>query len=94
MLVYLFFLVALGLPIMVMEFAVGRASRQNVGRAFKTLEPAGTKWHWYGHVAIGGNYILMMFYAVISGFCTIVLPALPASSRAWTRREWPASLVP
>ena len=67
-LVYLFFLVALGLPIMVMEFSVGRASRQNVGRAFRTLEPAGTKWHWYGHVAIGGNYILMMFYAVISGW--------------------------
>ncbi len=67
-LVYLFFLVALGLPIMVMEFSVGRASRQNVGRAFKTLEPAGTKWHAYGHIAIAGNYILMMFYATISGW--------------------------
>ncbi len=67
-LAYLFFLVALGLPIMVMEFSVGRASRQNVGRAFRTLEPAGTRWHWYGHVAIGGNYILMMFYTTISGW--------------------------
>ena len=67
-LVYLFFLVALGLPIMVMEFSVGRASRQNVGKAFKTLEPQGTKWHTYGHIAIAGNYILMMFYATISGW--------------------------
>ncbi|MBO7174634.1 MAG: sodium-dependent transporter, partial [Spirochaetaceae bacterium] len=67
-LVYLFFLIALGLPIMVMEFSVGRASRQNVGKAFKTLEPKGTKWHAYGHIAIAGNYILMMFYATISGW--------------------------
>ena len=67
-LVYLFFLVALGLPIMVMEFSVGRASRQNVGKAFKTLEPQGTKWHTYGHIAIAGNYVLMMFYATISGW--------------------------
>lgn len=67
-LVYLFFLVALGLPIMVMEFSVGRASRKNVGKAFETLEPKGTKWHAYGHIAIAGNYVLMMFYATISGW--------------------------
>lgn len=67
-LVYLFFLVVLGLPIMVMEFSIGRASRQNIGKALKTLEPEGTKWHLYGPVAIAGNYILMMFYTTISGW--------------------------
>lgn len=67
-LVYLFFLVALGLPIMVMEFSVGRASRQNIGKALKTLEAPGTKWHWYGPLAIAGNYLLMMFYTAITGW--------------------------
>ena len=60
-LVYLFFLIALGLPIMVMEFSIGRASKQNIGKALKTLQPEGKKWHLYGPVAIAGNYILMMF---------------------------------
>ena len=60
-LIYLFFLVALGLPIMVMEFSIGRASKQNIGKALKTLEPKGTKWHLSGPVAIIGNYFLMFF---------------------------------
>ncbi len=67
-LIYLLFLVILGAPIMVMEFAIGRASKQNIGGALKTLEPKGTKWHYYGHIAIIGNYILMMFYTTITGW--------------------------
>jgi len=67
-LVYLLFLIILGLPIMVMEFAIGRASKQNIAGALKTLEPKGTKWHWYGHIAIIGNYLLMMFYTTVSGW--------------------------
>ena len=67
-LIYLFFLVALGLPIMVMEFSIGRASKQNIGKALKTLEPKGTKWHLYGPVAIIGNYFLMFFYTTIAGW--------------------------
>jgi len=67
-LVYLVFLVILGAPIMIMEFAVGRASRQNVGMAFRKLEPEGTKWHVYGPVALVGNYFLMMFYTTITGW--------------------------
>ncbi len=67
-LVYLFFLIALGLPIMVMEFSIGRASKQNIGKALKTLQPEGKKWHLYGPVAIAGNYILMMFYTTIAGW--------------------------
>lgn len=67
-LVYLFFLIALGLPIMVMEFAVGRGSGQSVARSFKVLERDGKKWHWYGYVAMAGNYLLMMFYTTICGW--------------------------
>lgn len=67
-LVYLFFLIALGLPVMVMEFAVGRASRQSIARSFLVLEPKGTKWHWYGYIGMAGNYLLMMFYTTIGGW--------------------------
>ena len=67
-LIYLLFLVILGLPIMIMEFAIGRASRQNIGLSLKTLEPSGTKWHFYGPLAIAGNYLLMMFYTTIAGW--------------------------
>ncbi|MBO4640293.1 MAG: sodium-dependent transporter [Treponema sp.] len=67
-LIYLIFLVILGLPVMVAEFAVGRASKKGMGGAFQALEPAGTKWHVYGNLAIIGNYLLMMFYTVISGW--------------------------
>ena len=61
-LVYLIFLVLLGLPIMVMEFAVGRASQKSAARSFHVLEPAGTKWHLQGYACMAGNYLLMMFY--------------------------------
>ena len=67
-LIYLIFLVILGLPVMVCEFAVGRASRKSMAGAFKQLEPEGTKWHWYSGFAIAGNYLLMMFYTVVSGW--------------------------
>ena len=50
-----------GLPIMVMEFAVGRASRKSAARSFHLLEPKGTKWHLYSYGAMLGNYMLMMF---------------------------------
>ena len=53
---------------MVMEFAIGRASQQNIGIALKTLQPKGTKWHIYGPIAIIGNYVLMMFYTTVSGW--------------------------
>lgn len=65
---YLVFLVIFGLPIMVMEFSIGRASRQNIGIALKTLEKPGSKYHIYGPFAIAGNYLLMMFYTTITGW--------------------------
>lgn len=66
--VYLVFLLILGLPVLIAEFSVGRASGKSVARAFHELEPAGTKWHWYGPFAIAGNYLLMMFYSVVAGW--------------------------
>ena len=67
-LLYLVFLVGMGLPIMVMEFSVGRASRKSAARSFHILEPQGTKWHWYSWGAMAGNYLLMMFYTTVGGW--------------------------
>ncbi|WP_294148199.1 sodium-dependent transporter [uncultured Clostridium sp.] len=67
-LLYMVFLVILGLPIVVMEFAVGRASQRSTALSFNLLEPKGTKWHYFKYATIIGNYLLMMFYTVISGW--------------------------
>lgn len=67
-LIYLVFLAILGLPIMVAEFAVGRASVRSAAMSFDVLEPVGTKWHLYKYGAIAGNLLLMMFYTTISGW--------------------------
>ena len=67
-LLYLLFLVILGLPVMVMELSVGRASRRSIAMSFQVLEPRGTKWHWYSYCGLAGNYLLMMFYTVIAGW--------------------------
>ena len=67
-LVYLLFLAVLGLPVMVMELAVGRASQKSMARSFHVLEPKGSKWHLYSWVGFAGNYLLMMFYTVIAGW--------------------------
>ena len=67
-LLILFFLVVLGLPIMVMEFAMGRASYRSIARSFDALEPRGSKWHRFKWVALVGNYLLMMFYTVVCGW--------------------------
>ena len=67
-LIYLLFLVILGMPIMVMEFAVGRASQKSAARSFHVLEPKGSKWHLTGYAAMAGNYLLMMFYTTVGGW--------------------------
>lgn len=66
--IYILFLLALGLPIMVCEFAVGRASQKSAAKSFQALEPKGSKWHIHGYVAMAGNYILMMFYTTVTGW--------------------------
>lgn len=65
---YMFFLIILGLPIMTMEFAVGRASKKSTARSFYVLEKKGQKWHWHGYAGMIGNYLLMMFYTTIAGW--------------------------
>ncbi len=72
-LIYLAFLVIFGLPIMTMEFSVGRASQKSIADSFKTLEKPGTKWHWFGFVGMAGNYLLMMFYTTVTGWMFIYL---------------------
>lgn len=67
-LIYAVFLVLLGLPIIVMEFAVGRASQKSAALSFDVLEPKGSKWHIEKWFAMAGNYILMMFYTTVAGW--------------------------
>ena len=65
---YLVFLVILAAPVMVMEFAVGRGSQRSIARAFDELEPEGSKWHVFKWIGLAGNYLLMMFYTVVTGW--------------------------
>ena len=67
-LVYLVFLLILGLPIVIMEFAFGRASRKSAAVSFDVLEPKGSRWHLTKYPAMAGNYILMMFYTTVGGW--------------------------
>lgn len=65
---YVLFLVIMGVPVLSMEFAVGRASRKSPVKAYQELEPKGSKWHLHGYVALLGNYVLMMFYTTVAGW--------------------------
>ena len=65
---YLIFLVIQGMPIMTMEFAVGRASRKSPVRAYQALEKPGQKWHIHGYFTLIGCYLLMMFYTTVAGW--------------------------
>ena len=65
---YLIFLVILGLPIMTMEFAVGRASKKSPVKAYHALEKPGQKWHIHGYFTLAGCYLLMMFYTTVAGW--------------------------
>ena len=68
MLMYLFFLVILGLPSVVMELSVGRGSQKSSAMSFNALEPSGSKWHIFRYFSMAGNYLLMMFYTTIGGW--------------------------
>ena len=67
-LIYILFLVMFSLPLLVMEFSVGRASRKGIARSFDVLEPAGTRWHAFKWIGLAGNYLLMMFYSTVAGW--------------------------
>ncbi|MBE7009991.1 MAG: sodium-dependent transporter [Ruminococcaceae bacterium] len=70
-LIYIGFLLLMGLPIMTMELSVGRASQRSIASSFDTLEKPGQKWHWLKYMGIAGNYLLMMFYTTISAWMVI-----------------------
>ena len=65
---YVLFLIILGLPIMTMEFSVGRASQKSPVRAYNVLEKPGQKWHIHGYLCLIGNYLLMMLYTSVAGW--------------------------
>ena len=75
-LMYLVFLLILSMPIMVMEFAVGRASQKSIGRAFDELEPKGGVWHRFKWIGIAGNYLLLMFYTTVAGWMLAYVPKM------------------
>ncbi len=68
MLIYLVFLVILGIPVMTAEFAIGRASRRSAALAYDVLEPKHTKWHWLRWLSVVGCYLLMMYYTTVAGW--------------------------
>ena len=65
---YLLFLIIMGIPVMTMELAVGRASRKSAVLGYKALEPTGSKWHWHGWACVIGCLLLMMYYTTVSGW--------------------------
>ncbi len=67
-LIYLVFLAIFALPVLIMEFSAGRASQKSIARSYDTLEPAGTKWHYFKWIGLAGNYLLMMFYTCVAGW--------------------------
>ena len=70
-LIFLIFIVLLGLPVMASEFAVGRGSGKSLGRAFQELQPPGSKWHYFSYFGMAGNYMLMFFYASVVGWVCV-----------------------
>ena len=65
---YIIFLILVGIPVLTMELAMGRASRKSVIKSYRALEPEGAKWHLHGRVCIIGCYLLMMYYTTVAGW--------------------------
>ena len=65
---YLLFLITMGVPVLTMELAVGRASRKSAVQGYQALEPAGSRWHLHGWFCVAGCYLLMMYYTTVSGW--------------------------
>jgi len=66
-LIYLIFLAIMGVPVLTMEFAMGRAAQKSPLKMYGQLKP-GSKWGWHGYVCLAGNILLMMFYTTVSGW--------------------------
>lgn len=67
-LIYLFFLLTMGVPVMTMELALGRASQKSVVKMYDEIQPKGGKWNLHGYFAMTANYVLLMFYTVVTGW--------------------------
>lgn len=67
-LIYVFFLLVLGIPVMTMEFSLGRASQKSPAKLYQQLEPKGSKWHLHGYLSVVGLNLLMMFYTTVTGW--------------------------
>ncbi len=68
LLIYFFFLAVLGIPVMTVEFSLGRASQKSPAMLYQALERPGTKWHIHGYASVVGNYLIMMFYTTVAGW--------------------------
>ena len=67
-LIYLIFLTIMGIPVMTMEFALGRAAQKSPVKMYQEVEPKGTVWHIHGKFALVGSYLLLMFYTAVAGW--------------------------
>ena len=65
---YIFFLIVMGVPVLTMEFSLGRAAQKSPVKMYQELEPKNSKWHLHGYTAMIGNYLLMMFYTCVAGW--------------------------
>ena len=92
---YLICLLVMGVPVLTMELAVGRAGRKSAVLAYKALEKPGAKWHIHGWFCLIGCYLLMMYYTTVTGwmvsyFCS----SSPAcSTPVWRRTQRPTFSV-
>ena len=88
---YLFFLLMLALPLLIMEFSVGRASQQNLGNALRVLEPKGSSWHRMGWISLVGSYLLMMFYIPVAGWMLFYVWRTATGQLALASDQMPAA---
>ena len=65
---YIFFLIVMGVPVLTMEFSLGRAAQKSPVKMYQELEPKNSRWHLHGYTAMIGNYLLMMFYTCVAGW--------------------------
>lgn len=89
--VYIFFLLVMALPLLVMELSVGRASQQNLGNALRVLEPRGSSWHKMGWLSLVGSYLLMMFYVPVAGWMLCYVWRMGIGDLALAPEQMPAA---
>ena len=91
-LIYLIFLVILGLPVMTMEFSLGRASQSSPVMLYQKLQKPGQKWHFHGYAALIANVLLMMFYTSVTGWILYYFVSFISGSMTGITNEQSQSL--